>query len=148
MLMTASLGGSPFTSQCSLTFLQTFCSSAVFFLFLSFFLVLSHFLWPCLPHLKHCGFSFTISYLLNSLTPHCITLLVRASNLFIIIFFSSTLPLLFLQSLARWPNCLHPQHFLLSLSSSSNLVLVNTCQVLSILLRSLLYTSKDIVYCT
>ena len=62
--------------------------------------------------------------------------------------FSSSFPLLFLQFLAKWPNCLHSQHFFPSLSSIFDLILVSARLVLSILLNRSLYISKNIVFVT
>ena len=149
MHIAAPLGGSPFALLCLFIFSHTACyGAASFFLLLSFFWGHSHFLCPSLPHLKHFTTSLTASCLLTSFTPHCITLLIRISNLFVNFFFSSTLPPLFLQFLARWLNHLHSQHFLPSLPSKSDLILVSARRVLSILLRMSLYTSKNIVCCT
>ena len=111
----------------------------------SFLFGYSHFLCLSSPHLKHCLLSSTTSCHLTSFTPHCITLLVNALNLFVF-FFSSILSLLFLQFLARWLNCLHLQHFFPFLSSNSDFILVSARWVLSILLSRLLYTSKNMVF--
>ena len=140
----APLGGSPFTPLCSFTSPQTLRGGAASSCFLFLLFGQSHFLCPSSPHPKHFTSFLITSCLLTSLIPHCITLLVRVSNLFVDFFFSSTLPLLFLQFLARWPNCLHSQHFLPSLPSNSNFILASVHRVLSILLRMLLYSSKDI----
>ena len=148
MVILAPLGNRPFVPQCSRTFFYTFGGSTTSCLFFSFFLRHSHFLWLCSPHLKHLVLSSTVSCLLTSFTPHYITLLVRALNLFIDFFFFFTLLPLFLQFLAKWPHCLHSQHSLPFLPSNSDLILVSACQVLSILLRMSLYISKNIAYCT
>jgi len=143
--MTTSLRGSPFAPQYCFIFLHTSCGSATSsFLLLSLSFGHSHFLCPFSPHLKHHGFSSTISYLLTSFTPHCITQLLNASNLFstaIFIFCSSLL----LHFQARCPNLLHCLHNLPSLPSNSHLRLVSAHLWLSILLMRLLYWSSNIV---
>ena len=145
--MTALLGGSSFTPQCCFIFFHTFHRGTASFLFLLFFLGHSHFLCLSSPHQKHFTTSLTTSCLLISLTPHCITRLFNTSNLFptTVSFFYSSLLLHFW---ARCPNLPHFLQILPSLPSNSVLNLARARLWLSVLLMSLWYTSKDIVYCT
>ena len=148
MLMTAPLGGSSFAPQCSLIFLHTSRRGAASSLLFLFPFGHSHFLCPSSLHWKHCLLSSTTSCCLTSFTPHCITLVVNASNLLLIFFiFSFSFPPLFLQFLAKWPNNLQFQHLCSSLPSNSHLSLASACLCLSKLLMVWLYTSKDMVLC-
>ena len=147
MLIWAPLGGSPLVRECNFTFSQTSHGGAAFSLLLSLFLGHSHFLCPSSPYAKHFTTSSTFSCLLASRTPHCITLLLKGSNLLppTILFFCS---LFFLHFQARCPK---PPHFLQSLPSlpsNSALNLARARLLLSMLLMSLLYCSRDIMLCS
>ena len=148
MLMTAPLGSSPFAPQCSFIFPHTSHGDATSSILFLFPFGHSHFLCPSSPHLKHCLLFSTTSCHLTSFTPHCITLLVNASNLLLIFFiFSSSFPPLLLQFLTKWPNNLQFQHLCPSLPSNSHLSLVSACLCLSRLLMVWVYTSRDMVLC-
>ena len=82
-----------------------------------------------------------------SSTPHCITLLPNALNLFWGITVSFSLSLLFLQLQARCPNPLQLKHNFSLFPSSSSLSLVREHFSLSKLLISELYCCKDMVLC-
>ena len=131
MHIAAPLGGSPFALQCPFAFFHTSHSGATSSVFLSFIWGHSHFLCPSSSYLKHCGLSSTISCLLTSLTPHCITQLSNILNLFpsAVFFLCSSL---LLQFRVRYPNFLHHLHNFLSLPSNSALNLVRACLWLSI----------------
>ena len=147
MHIAALLGGSLLALLCSFTFSYTFCGSAASSLLSLFFCGYFHFLCPFSPHPKHFASSLTISCLLTSFTPHCITQLFSTSNLFptaVFFFFSSPL-------LHFWARCLNlPQclHSLPSLLSSSALSLARARLSLSISLMSWLYWFRDIALCS
>ena len=144
MLISAPLGGSPLALLCSFTFSHTFCGGTASSCFLFFIFGHSHFLCPFFSHPKHFTSPSTISCLLTSLTPHCITRLLSASNLLpTTVFFFCSSP--FLHFRARCPNLPHFLQILSSLPSNSALNLARARLSLSISLMSLLYWSRDIV---
>ena len=148
ILILAPPGGSSFAPLYSFTFLHMFCSGATSSsLFLSLLLGHSYFLCSFSPHLKHRGISSTISCLLTSFTPHCITQLFNTSNLFSIIIslFCSSLLLHFQ---VRCLNLLYLLYILPSLSSNSVLNLARAHLQLSILFMSWSYWSRGIALCS
>ena len=130
----------------------TFCGIAIHAAlstpFLSTFFHSGHSLHLCpfSSHLKHSTL-LTSSCLLIVLfsNPHCITLLLNTSNLFLGTTFSFFFPPLFLQFQARCPNLLYLLHSFPLLFSSSSLSLVRACFSLSRLLINKWYCSWDIV---
>ena len=94
---------------------------------------------PFSPHLKHFTPAVLILLIVFSSTLHCITLLLKISNLFwgVVALFPSSFS--FLQFWARYPNPLQHLHNFLFLPSNSALILARACFSLSRLLMRVLY---------
>ena len=138
---------SPCCTFCRLTTHAT--SSSLFLFFSTSMFGHSHLQCPIPQHLKHLT-SSTISFLpifTSSLTLHLITLLNNTSNLFLGISFPFFSFFLFLQLQARCLNFLQLQHSLSLLLSNCTLSEARAHFSLSMLLRRLLYWSRDMVLC-